>query len=54
MSQNRTIPANLCLFFGWVEFPGLGEDLDDATSGGLHQLRVVLKSLRANGNAWSS
>ena len=22
--------ANLCLFFGWVEFPGLGEDLDDA------------------------
>jgi hypothetical protein len=30
MSQNLTIPANLCLFLGCVEFPGFGEDLDDA------------------------
>ena len=29
-SSKRTIPANLCLFLGRVEFPGLGKDLDDA------------------------
>ena len=28
--QKRTYPANLCLFWGRVEFPGRGEDLDEA------------------------
>jgi hypothetical protein len=30
ISQNRTIPANLCLFLRWVEFSGVGEDFDEA------------------------
>jgi hypothetical protein len=31
ISQKTTIPANLCLFLRWVEFSGVGEDLDETT-----------------------
>ena len=36
-SQKTTIPANLCLFLRWVEFPGFGEDFDEAAGNASEQ-----------------
>src|ERR1039457_6808371 len=35
--QLATIPANLCLFLRWVEFPGFGEDFDEAAGNASEQ-----------------
>ena len=35
--DNATIAANLCLFLRWVEFPGFGEDFDEAAGNASEQ-----------------
>jgi hypothetical protein len=37
VDQKATIPANLYLFLRWVEFPGFGENFDEAAGNASEQ-----------------